>query len=167
MFSIVSGYVTLSTSLLQISTSHTAIGHLRTGGSCLGGGGGLYVKTRRKRQTSKGAMRSCGLKAGSGAALKSSSYQHGCISRTPGRRRLAFRVQAAKTDNGPSLAIVGVTGAVGQEFLRVGPYHSMLQSTAWALIPLQNISYYLLQLYCMCMKCTLRLDPNTKSISWP
>ena len=28
-------------------------------------------------------------------------------------------VQAAKTNNGPSLAIVGVTGAVGQEFLRV------------------------------------------------
>jgi aspartate-semialdehyde dehydrogenase len=28
-------------------------------------------------------------------------------------------VQAAKTADGPSIAIVGVTGAVGQEFLRV------------------------------------------------
>ena len=29
-------------------------------------------------------------------------------------------VRAAKTADGPVLAIVGVTGAVGQEFLRVG-----------------------------------------------
>lgn len=28
-------------------------------------------------------------------------------------------MQAAKTADGPSVAIVGVTGAVGQEFLRV------------------------------------------------
>ena len=89
-------------------------------------------------------MRSCGREAGSGAALKSPSYQHGRIGRTPGRRRLAFRVQAAKTDNGPSLAIVGVTGAVGQEFLRVRLYHSMIQSAAHALRLLLNICYYLL-----------------------
>ena len=34
-------------------------------------------------------------------------------------RRHGLKVQAAKTADGPSLAIVGVTGAVGQEFLRV------------------------------------------------
>ena len=33
--------------------------------------------------------------------------------------RGAQLVQAAKTAAGPSVAIVGVTGAVGQEFLRV------------------------------------------------
>lgn len=35
----------------------------------------------------------------------------------PVRQRL--RVHAANTSDGPSVAIVGVTGAVGQEFLRV------------------------------------------------
>lgn len=34
------------------------------------------------------------------------------------RQRVAL-VQAKKTADGPSLAIVGVTGAVGQEFLQV------------------------------------------------
>lgn len=34
-------------------------------------------------------------------------------------RRAGLLVQAAKTAGGPSVAIVGVTGAVGQEFLRV------------------------------------------------
>ena len=44
-----------------------------------------------------------------------------------GRARLACRparqavvVRAGKVEGGPTLAIVGVTGAVGQEFLRVG-----------------------------------------------
>lgn len=35
------------------------------------------------------------------------------------RRRSTLIVEAAKTADGPSIAIVGVTGAVGQEFLRV------------------------------------------------
>jgi aspartate-semialdehyde dehydrogenase len=35
------------------------------------------------------------------------------------RQRVAV-VQAKKTADGPSIAIVGVTGAVGQEFLTVG-----------------------------------------------
>lgn len=35
-------------------------------------------------------------------------------------RRSPLVVRAAKTANGPSIAIVGVTGAVGQEFLTVG-----------------------------------------------
>lgn len=34
------------------------------------------------------------------------------------QHRRVLRVQAAKTADGPSVAIVGVTGAVGQEFLR-------------------------------------------------
>ena len=34
-------------------------------------------------------------------------------------RRAGLLVRAAKTADGPSVAIVGVTGAVGQEFLRV------------------------------------------------
>ena len=38
-------------------------------------------------------------------------------------RRRSLKVQAAKTADGPSLAIVGVTGAVGQEFLRVSRSH--------------------------------------------
>lgn len=40
--------------------------------------------------------------------------------RMAGARRLAtVQVQAAKTTDGPKVAIVGVTGAVGMEFLRV------------------------------------------------
>lgn len=35
------------------------------------------------------------------------------------RQRVAV-VQAKKTADGPSIAVVGVTGAVGQEFLQVG-----------------------------------------------
>jgi hypothetical protein len=42
-------------------------------------------------------------------------------------------VQAKKTADGPSIAIVGVTGAVGQEFLTVrGPgLFWLLQKRAW------------------------------------
>jgi aspartate-semialdehyde dehydrogenase len=36
----------------------------------------------------------------------------------PSRQRVAV-VQAKKTADGPTVAIVGVTGAVGQEFLQV------------------------------------------------
>lgn len=32
-------------------------------------------------------------------------------------------MRAAKTADGPSVAIVGITGAVGQEFLRVSVTH--------------------------------------------
>lgn len=39
------------------------------------------------------------------------------------RRRVAL-VQAKKTADGPSIAIVGVTGAVGQEFLTVSSLHA-------------------------------------------
>ena len=43
-------------------------------------------------------------------------------SRRPQRvsRAVQHVVRAAKTADGPKVAIVGVTGAVGQEFLRVG-----------------------------------------------
>lgn len=37
-----------------------------------------------------------------------------------GVSRKAVVVRAAKTANGPTLAVVGITGAVGQEFLTVG-----------------------------------------------
>jgi aspartate-semialdehyde dehydrogenase len=44
------------------------------------------------------------------------------IARRPQRvsRAVQHVVRAAKTADGPKIAIVGVTGAVGQEFLRVG-----------------------------------------------
>lgn len=64
------------------------------------------------------------------------------------QRRGASRVQAAKTADGPSVAIVGVTGAVGQEFLRVKPppvsnARLHMQATACAV-------------YCMlCLLCTI------------
>lgn len=41
------------------------------------------------------------------------------VPRCSRQRRVVHTVQAAKTADGPSVAIVGVTGAVGQEFLRV------------------------------------------------
>ena len=43
----------------------------------------------------------------------------GRASRPCRQHRQVLRVQAAKKADGPSVAIVGVTGAVGQEFLRV------------------------------------------------
>lgn len=39
--------------------------------------------------------------------------------RRAGRSLTRFVVRAAKVSDGPKIAIVGVTGAVGQEFLRV------------------------------------------------
>lgn len=53
-------------------------------------------------------------RVGGGAAARA-----GAVSRRP-----AVVVQAKKTPDGPSLAIVGVTGAVGQEFLQVCPPRS-------------------------------------------
>lgn len=35
------------------------------------------------------------------------------------RKRRTFKIRAAKTPDGPRVAVVGVTGAVGQEFLKV------------------------------------------------
>jgi aspartate-semialdehyde dehydrogenase len=40
---------------------------------------------------------------------------------TRASRQRVFVVKAAKTSTGPRIAIVGVTGAVGQEFLTVRP----------------------------------------------
>lgn len=42
-----------------------------------------------------------------------------CSRVTPRRSQLRQAARAAKTSDGPSIAVVGVTGAVGQEFLRV------------------------------------------------
>lgn len=59
------------------------------------------------------------------AAVGKCSVGLGCSQRrrevAPRRvsRRLRCVTRAAKTDDGPTVAIVGVTGAVGQEFLRV------------------------------------------------
>jgi len=53
----------------------------------------------------------------SGAAARPAA-RSGSSRRTSGRS-LALAPRAAKKADGPSVAIVGVTGAVGQEFLRV------------------------------------------------
>ena len=47
------------------------------------------------------------------------SLQAAPCGRVPGSRRSTVVVQAKKTSDGPSIAIVGITGAVGQEFLQV------------------------------------------------
>ncbi|BDA49946.1 Aspartate-semialdehyde dehydrogenase [Coccomyxa sp. Obi] len=57
--------------------------------------------------------------SGSTTLLRGQQLQQRCRGPSLVRTRQSLRVQAAKTENGPSLAIVGVTGAVGQEFLRV------------------------------------------------
>eukprot|EP00210_Caulerpa_lentillifera_P007068 g6761.t1 len=41
------------------------------------------------------------------------------ISRTPCRKRRVLKINASQTKDGPRVAVVGVTGAVGQEFLKV------------------------------------------------
>ena len=53
----------------------------------------------------------------SGAAARPAARS--VSSRRTSGRSLAFAPRAAKKADGPSVAIVGVTGAVGQEFLRV------------------------------------------------
>lgn len=59
------------------------------------------------------------------ASLGHCSSRVGCLQKgirvAPRRvpRRLHCVTRAGKTGDGPSVAIVGVTGAVGQEFLRV------------------------------------------------
>ena len=60
----------------------------------------------------------------SGASVQGSVQSRCCTLRSSAprcsrQRRVVHTVQAAKTADGPSVAIVGVTGAVGQEFLRV------------------------------------------------
>jgi aspartate-semialdehyde dehydrogenase len=51
-------------------------------------------------------------------ALNSSRLQRrAAVGGRPGRKALSVR--AAKTADGPTLAIAGITGAVGQEFLTV------------------------------------------------
>lgn len=45
-------------------------------------------------------------------------------------RQQRVAVQARKTANGPSIAVVGVTGAVGQEFLQVGQVDVAARNTS-------------------------------------
>jgi aspartate-semialdehyde dehydrogenase len=53
-------------------------------------------------------------------ALSCQSRAQARLVRSSGRSRQRVAVvQAKKTADGPSIAIVGVTGAVGQEFLQV------------------------------------------------
>lgn len=52
------------------------------------------------------------------SARQSSRLQQARVAGGRSRQRVAL-VQAKKTADGPSIAIVGVTGAVGQEFLQV------------------------------------------------
>ena len=47
--------------------------------------------------------------------------QRGSVRSAGVSRSRTVSVLAAKTASGPTLAIVGITGAVGQEFLTVGP----------------------------------------------
>ena len=81
----------------------------------------LHVKPQR---SSVPAVMPVAARPLSGTRL-ATSVQSRCakLDSRPTRRcrqhRQGLRVQAAKTADGPSVAIVGVTGAVGQEFLRV------------------------------------------------
>ncbi len=68
--------------------------------------------------TSRNMQGTCSC-SGSIASLRGDQLQQRCRGSRVVTRRQCLRVQAAKTADGPSLAIVGVTGAVGQEFLRV------------------------------------------------
>lgn len=59
------------------------------------------------------------------ALQRGATFRHSDGRLAPQNRRSASRksvlhvVKAAKTADGPKIAIVGVTGAVGQEFLKV------------------------------------------------
>jgi len=46
------------------------------------------------------------------------------------RRRGACQTLAMKTPDGPSVAIVGVSGAVGQEFLRVSARATLVEAVS-------------------------------------
>ncbi len=52
-----------------------------------------------------------------GSSQNAMRVQHSSVCMVQPRR--AVRVYAAKTESGPKIAVVGVTGAVGQEFLKV------------------------------------------------
>lgn len=73
----------------------------------------------------------------SGAAARPATRPSG--SRRSSGRFLTFAPRAAKKADGPSVAIVGVTGAVGQEFLRVriwfSPFFSLLPSLSFLQLP--------------------------------
>lgn len=49
-------------------------------------------------------------------------------------------VRAAKTADGPKIAIVGVTGAVGQEFLRVRPRGTVMRPKCRTLTDFEPVS---------------------------
>ncbi len=89
----------------------------------------------------------------SGSSVRG-SVQSRCIaprSRVPRcsrQHRHAQTVQAAKTADGPSVAIVGVTGAVGQEFLRVSR-HLSGHVEAYHLHLLLTVSAAIVQNSCM------------------
>jgi hypothetical protein len=49
--------------------------------------------------------------------------------RRPTGRSATVTVRAGKDPNGPKVAIAGISGAVGQEFIRAGPYTRPLLSS--------------------------------------
>jgi aspartate-semialdehyde dehydrogenase len=66
-------------------------------------------------------------------ALSCQSRAQARVVRSCGRSRQRVAVvQAKKTADGPSIAIVGVTGAVGQEFLQVSSPLSSVAAVAAA-----------------------------------
>ena len=58
------------------------------------------------------------MQASQSPCMRGAALQH-CRPARPARSSRGLVVKAARVDGGPTLAIVGVTGAVGQEFLRV------------------------------------------------
>lgn len=53
------------------------------------------------------------------ALQKGATFLRQSDGRSSSRRNIRHVVKASKTADGPKIAIVGVTGAVGQEFLKV------------------------------------------------
>ena len=73
-------------------------------------------------------------------------------------------VQAAKTADGPAVAIVGVTGAVGQEFLKASTQLKCVSTLTQALKTYKSLATYtstaLLQLYTLTCSQHLQLFFN-------
>lgn len=84
-------------------------------------------------------------------AMRSSSLHGAPLQRrapklTRSARLLSASVKAAKVENGPKVAIVGVTGAVGQEFLRVrdpsAAYSTAVGKPQNRCIPFREVGFF-------------------------
>jgi len=66
-------------------------------------------------------------------------------------RRSSHVIRAEKTKDGPKVAVVGVTGAVGQEFLKVPNPHSFLSDTLFRQgTPTTEVSIQRMQVFGQC-----------------